>query len=282
MNVPTRDQTLALPDGRHLAWAEWGRPDGPVALLLHTAPGSRLLDPDPAVTAAAGVRLITVDRPGYGGSDPLADPSFASFAADLAALAAELDIRDTALLGWSGGGQYAVAAAAGALRDRVRSLSLLATPAPDEEVAWVNDQFRPQMAAVRQDPRGALQPIAEGMSGLAAQAEDALRFWKGPDEAPVVDRPETASALSAWVREAVRQGGIGMASDVVAGSRGDRPPVAGVRVPVHLWYGEADRIGADHGRWYASQIPGSTLRLLPGAGHLLPLAHWAEILEAVL
>src|SRR5262245_23933202 len=118
--TPTRDETLRLPDGRRLAWAEWGRPDGPPVLLLHSSPGSRLLDPDPAATAAAGVRLLTVDRPGFGGSEPNPDPTFAGFAADLATLAAELDLRDLALMGWSGGGQYALAAATGALSGRLR------------------------------------------------------------------------------------------------------------------------------------------------------------------
>jgi pimeloyl-ACP methyl ester carboxylesterase len=47
--------------------------DAPVVLLCHSAPGSGSFDPDPAATAAAGVRLIAVDRPGYGGSAPVKD-----------------------------------------------------------------------------------------------------------------------------------------------------------------------------------------------------------------
>ena len=38
----------------------------PPLLLVHGAPGSRLLCPDEDATAVAGVRLLTVDRPGYG------------------------------------------------------------------------------------------------------------------------------------------------------------------------------------------------------------------------
>jgi pimeloyl-ACP methyl ester carboxylesterase len=280
--TPLRDETLRRPDGRRLAWAEWGRPDGAPALLLHSSPGSRLLDPDPAATAAAGVRLVTVDRPGFGGSDPDPDPTFAGFAADLATLAADLDLRDLAILGWSGGGQYALVAAAGALAGRLRSLSLLAAPAPDDEVPWVAEPFRPWLAAVREDPRGAVGRIAESLGGVAAQPEAILRQWTGPAEAPVVERPEVAEALGRWVREAVRQGGLGMAGDMVAGSRGDRLPVDEVRAPVRLWYGDADHIGPEHGRWYAGRLPGAALTVLPGAGHLLPVAHWGPILEAAL
>lgn len=60
------DADLLLADGRTLGYAVWGEPEGPPALLFHGSPGSRLFCPDPVATAAAGVRLVTVDRPGYG------------------------------------------------------------------------------------------------------------------------------------------------------------------------------------------------------------------------
>jgi pimeloyl-ACP methyl ester carboxylesterase len=53
---------LALPDGRVLGWAEYGDPGGPPVVFLHGTLGSRISRPDDA--AWAGVRLITVDRPG--------------------------------------------------------------------------------------------------------------------------------------------------------------------------------------------------------------------------
>ena len=69
---PLADEVLRLADGRQLAWAEWGDPRGSPVVFLHPSPGSRMLCPDVHATARAGVRLITVDRPGYGGSDPVA------------------------------------------------------------------------------------------------------------------------------------------------------------------------------------------------------------------
>jgi pimeloyl-ACP methyl ester carboxylesterase len=62
------DADLMLADGRRLGYAVWGEPEGQPALLFHGSPGSRLFCPDPVATAAAGVRLVTVDRPGYGRS----------------------------------------------------------------------------------------------------------------------------------------------------------------------------------------------------------------------
>src|SRR5215469_10399612 len=79
---PYADEVLALADGRKLAWAEWGDPRGSPLVFLHPCPGSRMLCPDQAATEAAGVRLITVDRPGYGRSDPVAEPTVPGFADD--------------------------------------------------------------------------------------------------------------------------------------------------------------------------------------------------------
>lgn len=56
-----------LPDGRTLAYTEVGAPDGTVTFSFHGAPGSRLeLVELEGAFAAAGVRVIAADRPGYG------------------------------------------------------------------------------------------------------------------------------------------------------------------------------------------------------------------------
>ena len=67
MAAPLRDATIRLRDGRSLAYCEWGHEGGPVVLAFHGSPGSRVWWPGAEVTAAAGARLVTVDRPGYGG-----------------------------------------------------------------------------------------------------------------------------------------------------------------------------------------------------------------------
>jgi len=71
--TPLRDSSIHLPDGRLLAFAEWGDPKGRPVFLFHGMPGSRLFFPDPVVAAEARVRAITVDRPGMGRSDPQPD-----------------------------------------------------------------------------------------------------------------------------------------------------------------------------------------------------------------
>jgi pimeloyl-ACP methyl ester carboxylesterase len=275
---PRRDRILVRVDGRRVGWSEWGDPRGPAALLLHRNPGSRLLDPDPAATAA--VRLITVDRPGYGRTDPFDDPTFAAVAADVGAVADELHLDEVAVIGWSGGGMFALETAA-FLDERVRSLSLACTPAPDDEIPWMPDDFRPLVASIAADPSAALAPVTEACSFYADNPESMVDSDPSDADAEVRAVPAVREALTAMMREGARQGAIGMASDVVAGCRGDLPSLDKLRIPVHLWYGEADWIGPEHGRWYADRIEGSQLNVIAGAGHLLPLVRWNAILTEV-
>ena len=74
---------VTLPDGRGLGYAEFGPPDGPAVLYFHGWPSSRL---EPAILGAGGVRIIAVDRPGYGLSDAVTGPrprSLADWPADI-------------------------------------------------------------------------------------------------------------------------------------------------------------------------------------------------------
>jgi pimeloyl-ACP methyl ester carboxylesterase len=272
---PRRDHTLVRENGRRVAWCEWGDPRGPAALLVHRNPGSRLLDPNPAATAS--VCLITLDRPGYGRTDPVDDPTFAAVAADVGAVADELHLDDVAVIGWSGGGMFALETAA-SLNGRLRSLSLLCTPAPDDEIPWMPDDFRPLVASIAADPSAALVPVTAACSFYADNPESMVASDPSEADAEVRAAPAVSDALAAMMREGARQGAIGMASDIVAGCRGDRPSLDKLSIPVHLWYGEADWIGPEHGHWYADRIQGSQLNVVAGAGHLLPLVGWNAIL----
>jgi pimeloyl-ACP methyl ester carboxylesterase len=93
-----RDGGLSLPDGRSLAYAEWGTSSGPPVLLFHGGPGSRLFCPDYEATMSSGVRLITIDRPGFGGSDPHPGRTLLSWADDVAGLADALHLDRFAVI----------------------------------------------------------------------------------------------------------------------------------------------------------------------------------------
>ena len=103
---------FTLTDGRMLAFDDVGNPDGfPVVYQSWWMHGRLGRHPDDSLAADAGLRLVSVDRPGYGGSTPLAVRTMRGSADDTEQLVDHLGIDRFALLGRSGGGLHALAAA---------------------------------------------------------------------------------------------------------------------------------------------------------------------------
>jgi pimeloyl-ACP methyl ester carboxylesterase len=281
---------VTLPDGRRLAFDVRGPAGGPVVVFLHSAPGSRRLDPDPGATAAAGVRLVTVDRPGYGASDPYPSdvvPTLNRMADDIATGLRSLGLLDVpvSVAGWSAGGRVALALAA-RLGDDVSSVALLAAPASDDDVPWIPEEHRQPLHALRARP-------GDAAGALAAMLGDALPP-DGASAVPMVAAGEADEALlarDAGVRdrlatmldEALRCGAAGVAADLTAANvpPADFDPAA-VRARVTLHYGADDPLATPaHGEWFASVLPSARLVVVPGAGHLLPLTEWGAVLAAL-
>jgi pimeloyl-ACP methyl ester carboxylesterase len=281
------EHRIELPDGRVLAAAETGPAGGPVVVLSHVAPGSRLFDPDPAATAAAGVRLVAVDRAGYGGSSPLpagTAPSITGFADDLAAALRHLGIADAGVAGWSGGGRVAVALAA-RHPELVRAVAVVATPAPHEDVPWIPEENMAMMEPLRGDPATAVEVLTPVFADMAASPAAGVGAVTGgaDDEAMLAADPGLRDRLEATMVEAFAQGPVGVAADIVSYTLvpwGFDPAAVGARTTA--FYGEGDPIVTPaHGQWYVDRIPEAVLRVVPGVGHLVVVTAWADILAAV-
>ncbi|KAK0718022.1 Alpha/Beta hydrolase protein [Lasiosphaeria miniovina] len=135
----TRDsQTILLPDGRTLGFAEYGTGSGTPIIYLHGYPTSRLeayaLD---ALARRRRLRLLALDRPGFGLSSPQPGRRIADWPADVAAFANQQRLARFAVLGVSGGGPYALACAAAApLRGVLAGVGLLASAPPPDRETW--------------------------------------------------------------------------------------------------------------------------------------------------
>lgn len=283
---PSRDGHLELPDGRRMAFAEFGDVDGVTVVLLHGNPGSRLACPDLPTTRELGIRLVTFDRPGFGGSDPAPLHRLPDVAADLVHLLDHLGLDRVAVLGWSGGGPYALAFAALHPTRVIRAVSLSGSELADD----------PELLATR-TPRAArlierlrngdLEALSEVESGFGFYAQDpraiiglTLANESDPDRR-LMSRPEVAEPLAIMWEEGARQGAIGVAAGWAALWALDRGFDPGeLEAPVTVWHGAADvvvPVGA--ARRLADAIPQASLRIIPGEGHLIALEHWRGILE---
>ena len=285
---PFTEHRIDRPDGRTVAVAETGDPAGPAVVLAHPAPGSRLFDPDPAATRAAGVRLISVDRPGYGGSTPVADgvtPTIPGHADDIAAALEALGVSDVAAVGWSAGGRVALALAA-RHPDLVRAAAIVATPAPQEAVPWIPEEHLAMIGQLGDDPGHATAALAEVFAEMAAMPPAAAVGMVGggaADDAALVADPARRARLEAMLAEAMAQGPVGMAADIVSYTMAPWGfDLAAVGAPTTAFYGADDEnVPPAHGEWYAGQVPGAELRVEPGIGHLVALTRWADVLAAV-
>ena len=116
-------------DGRVLSVEDAGPPGG-FPVLVHGGGGSRHLEPAAVREARAhGLRLISYDRPSYGGSTPQPGRQIADCAPDVQAILSELRISRIAVWGFSGGGPYALATSA-LLPDAVAAVCVLASLGP--------------------------------------------------------------------------------------------------------------------------------------------------------
>ncbi|MBA3424365.1 MAG: alpha/beta fold hydrolase, partial [Rubrobacter sp.] len=99
---------LELSNGRTLHVYDTGADDadGRFAVFWHHGTPNIGAPPEPLFPAAAqlGIRWVSYDRPGYGGSTPHLGRDLASAAAYVSSVADALGIDQLAVMGHSGGG----------------------------------------------------------------------------------------------------------------------------------------------------------------------------------
>ena len=285
-----QDGSVTLEDGRVLEYWEGGIPGGPAVIYHPGTPVTRLLGRwGHEAAVAAGVRLVSINRPGYGGSTSFAGlPGLMAVGRDTVELATQLGIDQLAVFGASGGGPFAVATAICA-PGAVRALGVVAGIGPwrliDDPSEDLGD--RGCLALLdAEDSSGAWacfrQQIEEERSSMTPN--QFLDGVVGSDQSLVVAHEQYRAR---WIENlrSVQANPDGYIADNIAwGGAWDVDPVD-VTAPCLLWYGTADtHCSLDgHGRWYAERIRGSELIKLPGAGHFDVIdGQWPEVLAGLL
>src|SRR5947209_5593635 len=91
---PRREGTVQVRDGRGVGFAEWGDSAGPPVLAFHGGPGSRLMATGCERAAGElGLRLVCLERPGFGLSDHAPSRTLIGWADDVADATRELGIE---------------------------------------------------------------------------------------------------------------------------------------------------------------------------------------------
>jgi pimeloyl-ACP methyl ester carboxylesterase len=280
------DEIVRLPDGRRMGVATHGDPDGRVVVLNHGTPASRLgHEFTDAPARARGLRVVCPDRPGIGRSDPRPLRTLAGWADDVIALADVLGVDRFAVLGYSGGGPYALAAAAGA-PDRVTAVGLMAGAGPLDRPGALQGMGKTDLQLldlVQKRPWAARALLRVLHTGARVSPSFALRSFKrevSPVDQRVLD--EQGPAIMAFFVEAFRQGPQGVVDDYLLSARPWGFVLEEVRVPVQVWQGDDDLMVPMHqAEDMAARLPNATLHRLPGVGHVSIQLHIGEILDAL-
>ena len=262
-----RELDVTLDDGRTLHGYDSGRRKRYPVIWHHGTPNVGN-PPKPLMKAAKklGLRWVSFDRPGYGGSTQDPGRTVRSVADDVMALADELELERFAVMGHSGGGPHALACAA-AYPDRVTAVVSAGGLAPlsAKGLDWFEGMGVTSSTS--------LKAGLDGVAGKRRHEED-----NSDAEIDFIDRDwEALTGAWGWLGKVAAEGvatGIdGLIDDDIAYVTQWGVDLARITAPVLLTHGGADRVvPAAHSRWLARAIAGAELWELPGEGHISSLA----------
>jgi pimeloyl-ACP methyl ester carboxylesterase len=281
MSTAVETTTVRAPDGRELRVEAAGVTSGKPVLVHGGTPNSRhLYGPWVADADRQGIRLISYDRPGYGGSTPVPGHTVADGVGDVQAISAELGIDRLAVWGYSGGGPYALACA-GLLPDLVVAVATVGSVAPYgapglDYFAGMGDLNVEETMLYFSDPDAARKKTQEDrdqmLQATPDQVTEILRTLLSP-----VDAAEMTGEFAEWLNRSTHDGlgpgDQGWWDDGVAHLSPWGFDLESIRVPVKVWHGRHDRfVPFQHGQWLAEHVPGAESELSEEDGHLTLLA----------
>ncbi|GAA1631970.1 hypothetical protein GCM10009679_41430 [Saccharothrix algeriensis] len=282
MAEPGRVGQVGLADGRRLGWAEWGPADGVPVLFCPGAGTSRRLGFGADVVDTLGVRLISLDRPGLGASDPAPGRTLADWAADVAGFAAAAGVGRPAVVGFSQGAPFALACAAAGVVNAAALVSGTDELARPEVAARLEPQLRWLVASAEDDPDEAEAYFAQLDAGRLLHLVTSM---SGDADRAVYEDPAFAGAFRRALAEGFAQGPAGYARDALLAMRPWPFDPGAIEVPVEFWYGGQDTSpvhSPDFGESLATRIPHARRHLLAEAGGALLWTHAERILTSLL
>jgi len=286
--IRTQDSRLRLHDGRWLGYCESGDPTGWPVLFFHGFGTTRVICPSDEAAQRLGVRLIALDRPGVGLSTPRPGRRLLDWPDDVRQAADQWGLDRFSVVGWSGGGPFALACAR-RLGDRIDAIAIVSGAAPlagSDRTDYLRRFDRNAALAAGKAPwviRLALWHWGR------AQRRDAERFFEESlaemcaADQEALSEPALRSRMIANSVELYRQGGRGMYDEALSLARPWGFDPSEIRVPVDIWHGALDTtVPVGMAMHLAQSIPGANLRLFPDEGHHLLYRCWPDILGSLM
>ena len=281
------DHGLALPDGRRIGYTLYGDERGMPVVNCHGGLVSgHDVSPADEEARALGLCVISPDRPGVGRTDRLPGHGLLQWVdADLVPLLEHLEVEGFRVMGWSAGGQYALAVAR-ALAGRVVRCALVAGCLPLDGLGTrkeLNRLDRTLIGLSRHAPVAARAYFA--LTRVLSRRAPNLLLRQAVRHLPV-DEARAVTERGRWLPTLLGEGatdGRGGVDEYLAMSAPWGFAPEDIAVPVHVFQGGADALVPEAwGRELARRIPGATITCYPGEGHFIALTRRRDVLESLL
>lgn len=275
--VQVVDLSVTAEDGRSLRVFDSGVGEVPVLSIHGAGMGRIVYAPYLEMATRRGIRVLSYDRPGLGGSTRQSGYRIRDSAADVRAIAAALKLETVLVWGVSAGVPYALACAA-LLPDLVAAAAALggrAAPAIDASPESLADPPR---------------LLAELEAAAAMDRERSVPEWVDVLSAtglPAADIDHLKTSGAQWyaqdAKDALAVGGAGYFDQVCAGAQYWGFDLHDIRVPVLIVHGLADTwVDPQAAQELAAAIPGAELRLVDGVGHLSLMEQLDDVVDWLL
>ena len=269
---PPTGQFVAV-DGKRLHFEIAGQ--GPDLVLIHGASGSlRDLTFSLRDRLTDRFRVIAIDRPGLGHSDPLEDTSLAAQARHIKAGLAQLGVTEPVVLGQSYGGSVALA---WALEGGPKALVLVGSPAlpwPGKLDPWyrLTDTLPGRHLAIPLASAFVPQSYVASVTASIFAPDPVPAGYEDHIGAPLTLRRQTLRVNTSQIN-ALRAELVTM-----------EPRYPSLTLPVELIHGTADTIVPldIHSAPLSQLLPKATITIIPGAGHMPHHTHPDLVIAAIL
>jgi len=279
-------QSITLIDGRRLGYAEFGDSKGTPVLVFHPSTGSRLQGhPNNGIAKELGVRLIIADRPGFGLSSPLPNRKILDWPKDVKQLTDYLGLTRFSVIGFCGGGPYALACAH-ELPECISSVTCVSGVTPFDNINLmygVSPANKLLVKLATQLPSVVFKLTTIMAKGLVKRPEQYLdhihaKLCKTDQQA--LCEPELLENFQVALSQAFKQGPKAFSEEQILFSNPWYFSVNNITMPVTLWHGEDDcHVNIDLARKLASLIPKGQIQEEKGYGHFLIYHRWRDILS---
>lgn len=280
-------QTIELADGRNLTYQEYGATDSDhVVVHCHGVLGSRLelaLDAR-QICEQKNIRLIVVDRPGYGLSDPDPVASFKKWPWDLQQLLDRLGVDQVYLTGYAMGGQYALACAH-EIPERIKRIAIISAGMRAE----TKDDFEQMIPFYKMNTHLArhVPKVYKLLSGVLVKGmlSDLEGFFSQLAEKldaadqEIMTRDDFKEEVFTSLQEAFKQGGKASSRDVIQYMHDWGFDLNNIKTPVDIWHGDCDHhVPVILAKKLDKELPNKNYFIQSGQGHYMFYAYWENVL----